>query len=514
MKGKVYLVGAGPGDPRLITLKALDAVRHADVIVYDRLISPILLMHAKPEAKRIYAGKKKNLHTLTQDQINQLLVDYALEGKTVTRLKGGDPTVYGRGGEEAEMLMRHGIDYEIVPGISSIYAVPAYAGIPITHRDYASSFYVVTGHEKPDKLVSSLRWEHIAHAADTLIFLMGVSRIDVICEQLVRHGRDPETPVAVIRWGTRAEQKTLVGQLSDIAQKVRESGLLPPAVIVVGEVVRLRETLQWVEKRPLFGQRILVTRARSQASGMARRIEELGGEAVSFPVLQIEPVRDEKRLAVLDEALRKIDQYDWIVFTSANGVEYTFKRLRELRIDIRKLSGAKIAAIGPQTAAALLERGIVVEDLPAIYQAESLAEHLLEKVQLGERVLVPRSAEAREVLTDTLRHAGHDVTAVDVYDNLPAQSHVSWVVDMLESGDISIITFTSSSSVRYFVQSLQSCGIEAPEHLINRCKAVCIGPITEETARQYGIKVSATAREATIPSMIETLCGISLAGQE
>jgi len=505
VSGKVYLVGAGPGDPKLITLKALEAVQQADVVVYDRLVSPILLMHVKQTAEKIYAGKKKNLHTLTQDEINQLLVDYALQGKIVTRLKGGDPTVYGRGGEEAEMLTRYGIDYELVSGVSSIYAVPAYAGIPITHRDYASSFYVVTGHEKPDKLRSSLRWEHITHAADTLIFLMGVSRIDVISEQLILHGRDPMTPVALIRWGTRVEQKTLIGTLADIARKVEESGFLPPAVIVVGEVVQLREKLQWFEKRPLFGKRILVTRARAQASEMIRQIEALGGEAVSYPVLQIEPVRDAERLAILDRVLEQIAQYNWIVFTSTNGVQHTFDRMRELRIDTRSMAGAKIVAIGPKTAEALLDRGVVSEELPATYQAEALAEYLLPKLTAGEKVLIPRSAQARDVLPDTLQSAGYEVDAVDVYDNVPAEEHTSWIVDMLESGDISIITFASSSSVRYFVEALQRYGVTEPEQLINRYKVVCIGPITEATAREHRLAVSATAREATIASMLETL---------
>jgi len=509
VRGKVFLVGAGPGDPKLVTLKALEAVQRADVVIYDRLVSPVLLMHVKPTAEKIYAGKKKSVHTLTQDQINQLLVDYALQGKTVTRLKGGDPTVYGRGGEEAEVLMRHGIDYEIVPGISSIYAVPAYAGIPVTHRDYASSFFVATGHERPDKLVSSLKWDHLAHAADTLIFLMGVSRIDVISEQLIRHGRDPSTPVALIRWGTRAEQRTLVGTLRDIARKVEEAGFLPPAVIIIGDVVRLRDKLAWVEKRPLFGKRILVTRSRAQAGDMIRRIEELGGEAVPFPVLQIEPIRDAGRLAVLDQALRSIERYDWIVFTSVNAVEQMFNRLRELRIDVRRL-GTKVAAIGPQTASALLDRGIVPEELPEKYQAETLADHLLARLKPGERVLIPRSSSARDVLPDALRSAGYEADAVDVYDNVPSRAHAGWVVDMLESGDISIVTFASSSAVHYCVEALKMSGVREPEQLLNRCKVVCIGPVTADTARQYRIEVSATAQEATIASMIDTLCGITI----
>ncbi len=291
MKGKVFLVGAGPGDPKLITVKALEVLQQADVVIYDRLISPQLLMYTRADALKVYVGKEKDRHTLKQEEINENLVRYALQGKTVVRLKGGDPTIFGRVGEEANELVKHDIPFEIVPGVSSVYAVPAYAGIPITHRDHASSFYVVTGHEKPEKLVTSLNWQHLAHAADTLIFLMGVSRIETIREQLLRHGRSPATPVALIRWGTRAEQATLICTLDDVADKVKEMNFLPPAVIVIGDVVQLRNTLQWAENRPLFGKRILVTRARSQASEMVRQIEQLGGEAISFPVLAIMPVK-------------------------------------------------------------------------------------------------------------------------------------------------------------------------------------------------------------------------------
>lgn len=509
VRGKVYLVGAGPGDPKLITVKALEALREADVVVYDRLASPNLLLHVKESAEKVYAGKKKNKHTLKQEEINQLLVDYALQGKTVTRLKGGDPYIFGRGGEEAEMLVKHGIEYEIVPGVSSFYAVPAYAGIPVTHRDYASSFYVVTGHETPEKLETTLNWEHITHAADTLIFLMGVSRIDFISEQLIKYGRSPSTPVAVIRWGTRAEQRTLVGSLSDIAELVREQNMLPPAVIIVGEVVQLREKLRWAEQRPLFGRRVLVTRSRTQSSEMIARIEQLGGEAVGFPVLQIAPIRDEARLAVLDQALQTLDTYDWIVFTSVNGVKQFFSRHRALRLDIRKASRARFVAVGPKTAEALLDYGLPAEELPESYQAESLAELLLSKLEPGERVLIPRSAIAREVIPDTLRAAGYETDVVDVYDNVAVDTNADWIADMLQSGDIHVITFTSSSTVHHFISALQRAGVEDATELANRCLIVCIGPITEAAAREHGLQVTAMAEEATIDSMIATLCSLT-----
>jgi len=506
--GKVYLTGAGPGDPKLITLRAIEALQRSDVIIYDRLVSPQLFMYARPTAKLIYAGKQPERHTMRQEEINRLLVEYASQGLTVMRLKGGDPTIFGRVGEEAEALAERGIEYEIIPGVSSVHAVPAYAGIPITHRDHASSFCVLTGHEKPEKLATSLNWEHLAHAADTLIFLMGVGRLEIICEQLMKHGRSPATPVALIRWGTRPEQQTLVGTLADIVAKVRESGFSSPAVIVVGDVVALRDKLSWIEKRPLFGKRVLVTRARAQASEMIRRMEELGGEAVALPVLEIEPVQDEARLARLDQALAQLAGYSWIVFTSVNGVEHFFRRMRERRIDVRQAQGARFAAVGPATASALLDRGIVPEELPGRFQAEGLADYLLARLKPGDRVLIPRSSIARDVLPEALQAAGYEVTAVDVYDNKPVRSGARWVVDLLEAEDIHIVTFASSSSVHHLIEALEGYGVRHPEELVNRCKIVCIGPITEAAARERGLAVTATAGESTIEAMIELLCTI------
>ncbi|WP_082452031.1 uroporphyrinogen-III C-methyltransferase, partial [Paenibacillus ihuae] len=299
MTGKVYLVGAGPGDAKLITVKGLECIQKADVLVYDRLASPRLLKHMKPGGQKIYVGKLPDRHTMKQEEINQLLVDLALEGKTVVRLKGGDPTIFGRVGEEAELLRRHGIYYEIVPGITSAISVPAYAGIPVTHRDYASSLSIITGHESPDKLDRSIHWDKVTNATGTLVFLMGVAKIGYISAQLIKHGRPPETPVALVRWGTRADQETLVGTLADIEDKVKAADFQPPAVIVVGDVVLQRKQLQWVEALPLFGKRIVVTRARSQASELVDRIEELGGEPYEFPVIEtVMPEGAEKKAAI------------------------------------------------------------------------------------------------------------------------------------------------------------------------------------------------------------------------
>src|SRR5690554_4445098 len=358
-KGKVYLVGAGPGDPKLITVKGMEALKKSDVVVYDRLASPRLLHLIKTGAKIIYVGKRTDRHTMKQEDISQLLVDLALQGKIVTRLKGGDPTVFGRVGEEAELLVDHGIEFEIIPGVTSATAVPAYAGIPVTHRDYASSIAIVTGHENPDKLDTNIKWDKLTPATDTMIFLMGVAKIEYIRDQLILHGKPPETPVALIRWGTRVNQQTLIGTLADIAEKVKEINFKPPAVILVGEVVKLREKLNWYEKKPLFGRRVLVTRARSQASELAERIDDLGGEPYEFPAIELRQPTDLISLDKLDQALQRIEVYDWIMFTSSNGVEYFFLRMKQLGIDIRRMAKARIVAIGPKTEEALLNRGLL-----------------------------------------------------------------------------------------------------------------------------------------------------------
>ncbi|GAE07596.1 uroporphyrinogen-III methyltransferase [Paenibacillus sp. JCM 10914] len=341
MAGKVYLVGAGPGDARLITIKGKECIEKADAVVYDRLASPRLLRWMKPGAKKVYVGKLPDRHTMKQDEINQLLVDLALEGKVVVRLKGGDPTIFGRVGEEAELLYRNGIPYEIVPGITSAISVPAYAGIPVTHREHASSLSIITGHESPEKLDRMIQWDKVTNATGTLIFMMGVAKIGYISRQLIKHGRPPETPVALIRWGTRAEQDTLTATLADIEEKVRKADFQPPAVIVVGQVVLQREHLKWAERLPLFGTRILVTRARSQASTLVSQIEDLGGEPYEFPVIDtIMPSSEHSRLEV-QQALGKLNIYHWVFFTSVNGVEFFFRHLKEQGKDIRSLASAE-----------------------------------------------------------------------------------------------------------------------------------------------------------------------------
>jgi uroporphyrinogen III methyltransferase/synthase len=501
MSAMVYLVGAGPGDPNLITVKGRDAIKKADVIVYDRLASPQLLQNARADAERIYVGKLPDRHTLTQDEINELLVEKAKAGNIVTRLKGGDPFIFGRGGEEAERLVDEGIPFEVVPGITSAIAVPAYAGIPVTHRDFNSSFSIVTGHERPEKTESSINWEKLATATETLIFLMGVSNLSFIVKQLTKYGRDEQTPIALIRWGTRIEQETLVGTLSDIVGKVTEANFGSPAIIIVGEVVKLREKLSWFEKKPLFGKRILVTRARSQSSELTTLIDTLGGESIEFPVIRlVEPRHGD----VFDEALSKIGEYNWVIFTSVNGVKFFFDRIRKQNIDIRQMVNARLAAIGPKTAAALVEKGLLVEVLPEEYKAEALVEHLRPLVKENEKILLPRADIARDVLTVELKEMGCEVTEVDAYDTKIDATNAQGIVKMLKQKQINVITFTSSSTVRNFIHAIRLATTDI-ESVMQHTQIACIGPITAKTAEDLGLKVDVVAEEYTIDGLVKAI---------
>jgi uroporphyrinogen III methyltransferase/synthase len=504
--GKVYLVGAGPGDPKLITVRGMEALEKSDVVVYDRLASPRLLQKLKPHIEQIYVGKRSERHTMKQEDINQLLVDLALQGKIVTRLKGGDPTIFGRVGEEAELLVDNGIQFEIVPGVTSATAVPAYAGIPVTHRDYASSIAIVTGHENPDKLDMNIKWDKLTPATDTMVFLMGVAKIEYIRDQLILHGKAPDTPVALIRWGTRVNQQTLVGTLANIAEKVKQSNFKPPAVILVGEVVTLREKLNWYENKPLFGRRVLVTRARSQASELAERIDELGGEPYEFPVIELRQPVDAVALNYLDQALQSIEKYDWIIFTSINGVEYFFLRMKQLGIDIRRMARAHIAAVGPRTEEALLYRGIIKSVVPtSYYQAEGLLTAILPELKEGQEVLIPRADLARDYLPNHLMEIGLNVTSVDVYNNVVCSEGIEDVIELLEQGDIHIITFTSSSTVNNLCRLIEAHTDTTAVQLLAKAKIACIGPVTADTLTSWGLQVDYMAAEATIDSLIEAI---------
>ncbi|GAW93603.1 uroporphyrinogen-III C-methyltransferase [Calderihabitans maritimus] len=496
--GKVYLVGAGPGDPKLITLKGMECIRKADVIVYDRLINQRLLNYARPDAELIYAGKSPESHTLKQKEINQVLVEKARENKVVVRLKGGDPFLFGRGGEEAVALREAGIPYEVVPGITSAIAVPAYAGIPVTHRNYTSSFAVITGNEDPLKGEGTIAWDKIATGAGTLVFLMGMRNLPHIVEQLVENGLAPDTPIALIQWGTRPEQRTVIGTLADIVDKSREAGLKHPVTIVVGKVAGLREQLAWYEDKPLFGKRIVVTRTREQAGALAEKIEELGGEAWEFPVIKIVPPED---YGPLDRAIEELEKYSWIIFTSVNGVRFFFARLRHHRRDIRALAGIKLCAIGPKTQEALEQYGFIVDYVPQEYRAEAIIEGLKQYGLEGRHVLLPRADIARKILPEALQQMGVLVDEVVAYRTVKGSGDVKALKNMLERGTVHAVSFTSSSTVRYFMELL---GEEAAS-LLKGVTVACIGPITAGTARELGLQVDVEAQEYTIDGLVEAL---------
>ena len=504
-KGKVFLVGAGPGDPKLITVRGLQCIEQSDVIVYDRLASPRLLCNAKPGAELIYVGKLPDRHTMKQEDINKLLVKLALQGKVVTRLKGGDPTVFGRVGEEAELLYDNGVEFEIVPGITSAIAVPAYAGIPVTHRDLASSFSIVTGHESPDKLDRSIYWDKVTNATGTLIFLMGVAKIGYIAEQLIRHGKSPQTPVALIRWGTLPEQRTVVGTLETIEQVVLQANFQPPAVIVVGDVVLKRDKLMWYERKPLFGVRVMVTRARSQASELVSAIEELGGEPCEFPVIETRRPDEPEAVNGLRTKLEQADSYQWLIFTSVNGVECFFEWLGQFGIDIRSYHAARIVAVGPKTAAALHQRGLMAEELPEKYHAEGLLERLEPHLKSGERVLLARGNLARDVLPRELAAKGLIPVEATVYETVLADRQDDRVIEQLRSGEIHLITFTSSSTVTNLLELLKRKGIANPAELLAGIPIASIGPITSRTITDAGLAVAIEAESFTIEGLLDAI---------
>lgn len=495
VSGKVCLVGAGPGDPGLLTLKGARCLREADVVVYDHLVGEGILAHLGEGAERIFVGKEAGRHTLSQDGINRLLAEQALAGKTVVRLKGGDPFVFGRGGEEAEYLQERGIPFEIVPGITSAVAAPAYAGIPVTHRSLASSFAVLTGHEDPAKAESAIAWDRLATAVDTLVFLMGVGNLAQITSRLIQHGRSPETPAAVIRWGTTASQESVTGTLATIAEEINRAGLQPPAVLVVGEVVELRQRLAWFESKPLFGRTVVVTRARAQASAFADLLEAEGAAVVQVPVIQVDPPES---WAPLDQAIARIERYGWIIFTSVNGVEAFLARLREGGRDLRDLHQARIAAIGSETAERLRRGGLRPDLVPPQFRAESLAEVLGPHIRPGSPVLLPRATVARDLLLKALSELGATVTEVPAYQTVPVRQGAEQVRALLRGRKIHCVTFTSSSTVHNFLSLFDP--VEAKE-LLEGVAVACIGPVTAETAEGAGLTVAIVPPSYTVSAL-------------
>jgi len=496
-KGKVYLVGAGPGDPGLLTIRGKELLFLADVVVYDYLANRSLLDYAGDEVELIYAGKKGGAHTMPQDRINDLIVDRAGKGKTVVRLKGGDPFIFGRGGEEAQELARAGVDFEIVPGVTSAISVPAYAGIPLTHRDYTQTVAFVTGHENPLKDKSGIDWDKLATGVGTLVFLMGVGNLPRIAENLVAHGRPPDTPVAVIRRGTSSAQTTWVGNLENIGRLAEEKQIRPPAIIVVGHVVQLRENLNWFEKRPLFGKRIVVTRAREQASAFRRLLEALGAETIEFPTIEVRPPQSWESL---DRAIQSLEKYDWLLFTSVNGVRFFLDRLECLGKDIRELKGIRIGVIGPKTGDMWHRLGIRPDLMPDEYRAEAVVESFKRAGIKGLKILIPRAAEAREILPERLREAGAHVDVVHAYQTIRPDHDTARVRDLFMKGSIHMVTFTSSSTVSNFVKMLKADGRQLREWM-DGVAVACIGPITAKTAEENGLRVRLVSPEYTIESL-------------
>jgi uroporphyrinogen III methyltransferase/synthase len=493
----VYLVGAGPGDAGLITVRGLEIVRRADVIVYDRLIASELLDHCRADAEKIYVGKEAARHAMTQDEINTLLVARGQNGKVVCRLKGGDPFVFGRGGEEALFCRAYGVPFEVVPGVTSSIAAPAYAGIPLTQREVASSFAVVTGHTKDEEAPPET-----LPVADTLVFLMGVRALGRIVAQLRARGDAPTTPVALVRWGTTTQQQVVTGTLETIVDDVARSGLKPPALIVVGEVVRLRSQLGWFDDpqtRPLWGRTILVTRAREQASSLVEQLQTLGACVVQCPTIRIEPLSEYSQL---DAAIEELQSFHWIVFTSANGVEHFWQRLRDRSRDARALANAKITAIGPATAQALQQRGIVADYVPPSSISEHVADGLISIGVAGQRVLLARALEGRDVLESSLRESGADVVLAPCYRTVADDSNAASARAMLQAGEVDWVTFTSSSTVKNFVQAI---GAECVASTREQFRVACIGPVTEQTARENGLVPDVVAQDATVESLVDCL---------
>lgn len=494
MTKTVYLVGAGPGDPQLMTLRARAILEAADVVVYDRLVGDEILNWCREGAEKIYVGKAAANHALSQDEINALLVEKAQAGKSVCRLKGGDPFVFGRGGEEALFCRAHGVPFEIVPGVSSSIAAPAYAGVPVTQRGVAASFAVVTGHTKDDDAPPQE-----LPVADTLVFLMGVRALPKIVAQLLGRGDNAQTPVALVRWGTTAQQHVVTGTLETIEDEVARAKLLPPALIVVGDVVRLRDELRWFDNKPLFGQTIVVTRAREQASSLVGELRERGANVIQCPTIRVEELDD---YAATDNAIARLSEFAWIVFTSVNGVENFWKRLMLASRDARALASSKIAAIGPATQGALRERGIVADLVPESSISEGVAQELIARGVEGRKILVARALEGREVLEKLLSEAGAQIEVAPCYRTVADASEAESVREMLARGAVSWLTFSSASTVKNF---LDAVGAQSVVGARESFRVACIGPITAQAARECGLEPDVVAQSASVASLADAI---------
>ena len=495
-KGKVYIIGAGPGDPGLFTIKGLRCLKEADVIIYDYLVSEEIIHQAKESARLIYAGKKGGEHTLSQDEINRLLLEEATQGNVVARVKGGDPFIFGRGGEEAEILAQAGIPFEIVPGVTSAAAVPAYAGIPLTHRGYASTVAFVTGHEDATKEESDIDWKCLA-GIGTVVFLMGVKNLGRITANLMVHGKHADTPAALIRWGTTENQETLTGTISDIAGKAEEKHFSPPAILVVGGVVDLRSVLNWYETKPLFGKGIVITRPEAQAEEFASLLHAQGARVINFPTIKIVPPVSYDGL---DRAIAELSAYQWIIFTSANGVVFFLRRLKELGRDIRDLKDIRICTIGPATAAQLEHLGIRVDLVPDEFISEGVVK-AFEKINLRRsRILLPRAETARDVIPEGLAKLGTKVDVVTAYRTVNSGKDKAELEKLMKEGKVDVITFTSPSTVHNFME-IMGRDYVTPKGV----RIACIGPVTAAAVKKAGLPADIIQERYTIPGLVETL---------
>jgi len=491
-----WLVGAGPGDPGLLTLRGRECLEQADLVVFDQLVSPETMALVPETTERVFVGKESGRHTMPQEEINALLVRAVKEGRKVVRLKGGDPFVFGRGGEEAAELAAAGLPFEIVPGVTSAIAGPAYAGIPVTHREFGSELTIFTGHEEPGKEGSALDLDAIARGRGTRVMLMGVERLQSIAADLIARGADPATPVAVIHRATTPRQRTVTGPLGEIAGIVAAAGLRPPALVVIGGVVGLREQLAWFERRPLFGKRIVVTRTRKQAGSLSSELRALGAEVIELPTIRIDPPRDRKLFA---ELVRDVHAYDWLVFTSPNGVERFFEVFFALYKDLREIGGVRIAAIGPSTAEAVRAFHLQVDRMPDRAVAEDLLEALREEGSVENlRFLLVRPEEARDVLARGLSDAGAIVDEAVAYRTVPEDRDAGGAAARLREGTVDLVSFASSSAVENFL----ALNLSITENI----EVASIGPVTSSALREHGVRVDLEAREHHIPGLVQAIC--------
>jgi uroporphyrinogen III methyltransferase/synthase len=497
--GIVYLVGAGPGDPALITLKGVECLQRADVVVYDYLANEQFLNHAPETAEYIFAGKIGGRHNQDQDEINRTLVKKARQGKVVVRLKGGDPFVFGRGGEECEAMREAGIPFEVVPGVTAAMGAAAYAGIPLTHRDFTASVAFVTGQEGKDKSESSIDWASLSLGGGTVVFYMGVTTLRSNMQRMIEHGRSPETPVALVRWATTPRQQVLIGTVADIADRAEAAGFKPPAVTIVGEVVKLREKLGWFDSRPLCGRKIIVTRAAEQAGEFSSKLAMLGASVLECPTIRlVEP----ESWQLLDLAIRELSGYDWLILTSGNSVRFFFQRLKTLGMDTRALAGCKVCAVGPKTAEAFASFGIRADLVPTDYKAEGVVDEFSRLDLHGKKILFPRADKAREVIPCELKRMGAHVDSPVAYRNIFPDRLPPEALFLLEKRSVDCITFTSSSTVQNLAAML---GEDMLVDLLKGVTVASIGPVTSKSCRELGLKVDVEPVTHTLDALAAEL---------